>query len=79
MDSKTEAYLKTRITGLPIFANSGEIVTTCTLTLDNGEIMSGTATRDISIFDTNEAQAAAFENAVSTLVPGIALFLDKIA
>jgi hypothetical protein len=70
-------YIKTRVSATN-FVNSGEITTICNVTLDDGAILSGNSVRDINGFDINEAQTAAYENAVSFLYPGADLILSKV-
>lgn len=56
---------------------SGEITTVSRIALDTGEVIEGMAIRDITAYDANEAESSASDNAISALIPGIALALGK--
>lgn len=69
-------YLKDRvISAVPTI--SGDIITHSVITFDNGLIMEGCAVRDISSYEKTEADSAAFNEAVSSLLPGINFVLSK--
>lgn len=69
-------YLKGRvINAVPRI--SGEITTYSTITLDNGEIIEGCVMRDINNYNKEEAEAAAFQEAIKTFYPGVNLILTK--
>lgn len=73
---RTIEYIKTRVSNTD-FTNSGEITVSCTITLDDGTVITGSIVRDISSFDSDEAQAAAYNNTVGFLYPGADLILAK--
>lgn len=69
-------YLKGRVvSAVPTI--SGEVTTHSTITFDNGVVVEGSAIRDISSYEKTEADAAAFQSAIASLVPGVAFILTK--
>lgn len=79
MNQAALTYLKGRIVGEPEYINSGDIVTTCTVTFDDGVSMTGSSVRQIASFDTTEAHNAAYADAVASLVPGVEFILTKMS
>lgn len=70
-------YIKTRvISATPV--TSGDIITHTTITLDSGEVVEGSAVRDIKSYEKSEADNAAFMDAIKTFYPGIELALHKV-
>ncbi len=78
MSQATLDYIHGRIVTSD-FSNTGEIVTTCKVTFDNGMYTTGTSIRDINNFDKEEAQKAACDNAIKVLSPGVEFILTKTA
>lgn len=76
MKTETIDYLKNRvISAVP--KTSGEITTHSVITFDNGIIIEGYSIRDIASYEKTEADAAAFQDAISRLAPGIEFMLNK--
>lgn len=69
-------YLQARATATDVL-QTGEILTTVTVTFDNGVTATGSAIRDINSFDQAEAQKAAYEQAFESLLPGVEFVLTK--
>lgn len=57
---------------------SGDILTECEITFDNGKKVTGSSIRDFSTFNKEEAESAACENAINDLVSGVDFILSKI-
>lgn len=77
MNENVSTYLKSRTVGEPLYANSGDIITTCNITLDDGSVKTGKSIRDISGFDSEEARNAAYNDAMAELVPGVSLIVNR--
>lgn len=76
MTQSTLDYLKNRVINAT-YAMNGEVITSVTLTMDNGLAITGTSIRDINGFQQEEAQIAAYENAMARLLPGVDFVLTK--
>ena len=74
MDIRSLDFINAKIVNRT-YTTAGEITVTSTLTFDNGFTATGTATRDISGYDATEAQKAADDAIIATLVPGVASIL----
>ena len=74
--SEIKEYINSRIASKTSDV-CGEITTTATVTLDTGEVLEGQSVRDIHGYDAEEAENAASEDAISSLIPGITLVLSK--
>lgn len=76
MNQSTIDYLKSRVVSA-IPKISGDITTHSIVTFDNGIIVEGRSVRDISIYDKEEADTAAFNDAICSLIPGVEFVLNK--
>lgn len=69
-------YIKSRVvTATPSI--KGDITTDTMITFDNGISLEGHSVRDISGYSKEEADNAAFLDAISTLIPGVDFVLTK--
>ncbi len=69
-------YLKNRIV-VTDCKQVGEITTTCKLTFDNEQSVYGTSVIDASEFNKEKADAAAYEDALAVLAPGVEFIMNK--
>ncbi len=76
MTQSTIEYLKGRVVSA-IPRISGDITTHSVITFDNGIIVKGCSVRDINNYDKTEADAAAFNDAVTSLTPGVDFVLNN--
>lgn len=77
INQTTLDYLKSRVVSA-IPKTSGEITTNSVITFDNGVTVEGSSVRDIAQYDKTEADSAAFQNAVASLIPGIEFATNKV-
>ncbi len=70
-------YIKSRVANAEI-VTTGDIETCYKATFDNGMVLEGKSMRPIDGFDSNEAQNAAYEDAISKIYDGVAFTLNKL-
>ncbi len=70
-------YIKSRVTSSEVIT-TGDIETVYTSTFDNGMVLSGKSLRPIEGFQQEEAQEAAYEDAISKIYDGVAFTLNKL-
>ncbi len=70
-------YIKSRITSAET-TTTGDIETIYKGTFDNGMVLEGKSMRPIDEFQQDEAQNAAYEDAISKIYDGVAFTLNKL-
>ena len=76
MDQEVVDFIKSKILSTD-YVDGGTITTTAKISFNTGAILSGTSVTDLSTYNKEEAQKSAYDNAIATLLPGVALILNK--
>jgi len=75
-DQEISDFIKGKVTSTS-YVESGLITTTAKVIFLNGTHITGTDSVELSGYNKETAQKAAYDNAVASLMPGVALILNK--